>query len=90
MAEKPGKNSPDKDIPLHGIEKKGDKSCQHDYCPGPDCRLDVAADAIKQAFGALRLRSWSAGPELLDCCSKPATILAGRTCFSHSTNPSVC
>jgi hypothetical protein len=47
MAEKPGKNSPDKDIPLHGIEKKGDKSCQHDYCPGPDCRLDVAADAIK-------------------------------------------
>lgn len=48
MTAKPGVNSPDDDIPLHGIEKKGDRICRHDYCPGPDCRLDVAADAVSK------------------------------------------
>jgi hypothetical protein len=48
MVAKPGENEPDKDIPLHGVEKKDDRACRHDYCTGPDCRLDVAADAIKR------------------------------------------
>lgn len=43
---KPGTNTPDKDVPMHGVEKKGDRACQHDYCSASRCRLDVAADAI--------------------------------------------
>jgi hypothetical protein len=46
MSAKSGENIPDRDVPLHGIEKKGDRACRHDYCRGDQCRLDEAERAI--------------------------------------------
>lgn len=45
MAE--SENSPDRDVPLRGVEKKSDRACHHNYCRDDACRLDVAERTVE-------------------------------------------
>jgi hypothetical protein len=51
--EKEGRTEPSKDVPLHGVEKKGDRACRHDFCTGSDCRLDTVGTVLTNVVGRL-------------------------------------